>query len=152
MIARLVAYFFVGLLCAVGPLLIVIAIVSSVPTAEFVLASTATDGRIVSLDRVYYRFRYGYLPVFRFTANDGQTHMVRADSSTNWVRFKPGDRIRVLYINGRPESARIDSIPQLWMPQLILAILGALFTTVPVRIWMRKRTLSRAPIATDRNQ
>ena len=143
LIARLIAYFFVGVLCAVGPGLLIISIASSIPTARFVLASTATDGKIVSLDRVYYRSRYGYLPVFRFTANDGQIHMIRADSSTSLVRFKPGDRIRVLYLRDHPETARIDTFAQLWMPQFILGLVGVFFTTVPVRILMRKRAVRR---------
>ena len=145
MIARLIAYFFVGVLYAVGPLLLLIAIASSIPTAEFVLASTATDGTIVELERVYSkRHRYVYEPVFRFTANDGQTHMIRSDSNTALVPFKRGDRIRVLYLKDHPETARVDMLSQLWMPQLILAVLGAVFTAFSVRIPIRKRALRRA--------
>jgi len=145
-IARLIAYFFVGVLYAVGPLLLLIAIGSSIPTARFVLASTATDGIIIELQRVYLprRSKDVYLPVFHFTANDGQTHMMRANSNTSFVRFKRGDQIRVRYIKDQPETARIDTFAQLWMPQLILGIFGAMFTAVPVRIHMRKRALNRA--------
>lgn len=135
-----------------GPLLLIIAIATSIPTAEFVLSSTSTDGKIIELAQTPSRkYGYIYLPIFRFTANDGRPHTVRADSTTTLVGFKPGDRIRVLYLKDHPETARIDTLPQLWMPQLILAILGAFFTTVPVRIWMRKRALSGAPIAAGRN-
>ena len=76
MIARLIAYFFIGVLYAVGPLLLLIAISSSIPTARFVLASTTTDGKIIELAQTpSRRYGYVYLPVFRFTANDGQaTH------------------------------------------------------------------------------
>ena len=146
MIARLIAYFFVGVLYAVGPLLLLIAIASSIPTAEFVLASTATDGTVVDLERVYWphRSKEVYLPVFRFSSNDGQTHMIRSSSNTALVPFKRGDRIRVLYLKDHPETARIDTLPQLWMPQLILAVLGAVFTAFSVRIPIRKRALRRA--------
>ena len=70
--------------------------------------------------------------------------MVRANSNTSFVPFKPGDRIRVLYLKDHPESARINTIPQLWMPQLILGVFGAAFTMVAVRIQMRKRPPGRA--------
>jgi hypothetical protein len=151
-IARLIAWFFVGVLYAVGPLLLLIAIGSSTPTAKFVLNSAATDGRIVELERVpSRRYGYVYLPVFRFTANDGQSHMIRANSNTSLFPFKPGDTIRVRYLKDHPETARIDTIAQLWMPQLILAVLGAAFTTVPVRIQMRKRAPGRQAIAAERN-
>jgi hypothetical protein len=144
MTARLIAWFFVGVFYAVGPALLLIAISLSIPTVEFVLASIATDGRIIDLEPVYYRYRYVYEPVFRFTANDGKLHMIRSNSNTALVPFKRGDRIHVLYLKDHPESARIDTIPQLWMPQLILGVLGALFTTVPVRIQLRKRADRRA--------
>ena len=144
-IARLIAYFFVGVLYAVGPVLLLIAIVSSIPTAEFVLASTATDGKIVELEPIYSkRYRYVYEPVFRFTANDGQTHMLRSYSNTSFVPFKPGDRIRVLYITDHPETARIDSFAQLWMPQFVLGVLGAMFSAISVRIQIRRRAIRRA--------
>ena len=147
MIARLIAYFFVGVLCAVGPLLLLIAIALSIPTARFVFTSTAADGKIIYLQRAYSR-RFSkevYKPAVRFTANDGQTHIFVADSRTGLVPLKPGDAIRVLYIKDHPETARIDTFPQLWMPQLILGIVGVFFTIVPLRIMLRKRTLSRVP-------
>ena len=148
MIARLIAYFFVGVLYAVGPLLLLIAIATSVPTARFVLSSTATDGKIIYLQRVYSRqfSKEVYKPVVRFTANDGQAHIFVADSRMGLVPLKAGDTIRVLYLKDHPETARIDMIPQLWMPQLILGFFGAIFTVLSVRIQIRRRVRSRVAV------
>jgi hypothetical protein len=146
MIARLVAYFFVGALFAVCPLLLVIAIGSSIPTARFVLASTAADGKIIYMERVYSR-RFSkevYKPVIRFTDNDGRMHIFMAESRMGLVPLKAGDTIRVIYIASHPETARIDTFPQLWMAQFILGLVGIFFTTVALRILMRKRALSHA--------
>jgi hypothetical protein len=141
MLARLIGYFFVGILYAAGPALLLIAIASSLPTINFVRSATAADGIIIGINRVYYptRGRSSYLPVFRFTTTDGQAHMVMADSSASFIRFKRGDRVRVLYLNGRPETARIDTVPQLWMPQLILAFLGMVFSALSVGMLRRRR-------------
>ena len=87
-----------------------------------------------------------YLPVVRFIDNDGHPHMIMADSGVNWVPFKPGDHVRILYLKDRPESVRIDSVPQLWMPQLILAILGAILTRLSVRLLSRKSTPRRVVV------
>lgn len=143
LIARLIAYFFVGVLCAVGPIMLLIAIGTSIPTATFVLAGTATDGKIVYLQREYSR-RFSkevYNPVVRFTANDGQIHMFVAESRMGLVPLKSGDTIRVIYIASHPETARIDTFAQLWMAQFILGLVGIFFTTVTVRIMMKKRAL-----------
>ena len=129
-------------------MLLLIAIGSSIPTAEFVRASIVTDGEIVELQRVRSRpsTKAGYKPLFRFTANNGQTYTILANSATSLVPFKRGDQIRVLYIEGHPETARIDTFAQLWLPQVILGFFGAVFTAVPVRIQMRKRALDRAAL------
>ncbi|HEY2467707.1 MAG TPA: DUF3592 domain-containing protein [Terracidiphilus sp.] len=142
MIARLIARFFVGILYAAGPVLLLIAIGTSIPTARFVGAAVAADGKIISLNRVYLprRSKEVYLPVFRFTASDGHTHMLMADSNVSLVPFKPGDKVRILYLKDRPESARIDTVAQLWMPQLILGVIGAIFTGISVRILLRPRS------------
>jgi Protein of unknown function (DUF3592) len=142
-IARMIAYFFVGIFYAVGPLLLIIAIGLSIPTARFVLASTPTDGKIIYMQRVYFRqfSKSFYKPVVRFTANDGQIHSFVADSRSGLTALKLGDTVRVRYIQDHPDTARIDTVAQLWMPQLILAVLGAAFTTVPIRIQMRRRAL-----------
>jgi hypothetical protein len=138
--ARLIAYFFVGVLYAVGPGLLLIAIGSSIPTMNFVRASLAADGTIINLQRVYStrRSKEVYMPVFRFMGSDGQTHMIMASSNANWVPFKRGDHVRVLYLEGHPETARIDSIVQLWMAQIILAVIGALFTVFSVQMLTRR--------------
>ena len=144
-IARLIAYFFVGVMCAVGPLLLLIAFVTSIPTARFVLASTASDGKIIYMQREFSR-RFSkevYKPVVRFTTNDGQTHIFVAESRMGLVPLKAGDTLCVLYLNDHPETARIDTFPQLWMAQLILGVFGAFFTTITVRILVRKRALRR---------
>lgn len=142
MIARLIAFFFVGVLYALGPVLLLVAIGTSIPTAEFVHASLSADGTIVDLNRVYVarQSKEVYLPIFRFTANDGQSHMIMADSNINWVQFRRGDHIRVLYLKDRPESARINSVPQLWMAQLMLAFFGIIFTLLTVRMLRRHRS------------
>jgi hypothetical protein len=148
MLGRLIAYFFVGCLYAVGPLLLLIAIASSVPTARFISAGIAADGTIIDLNRVYLpsRSKEVYLPVFRFTADDGQTHMIMANSNANWIPFKRGDHVRVVYLKDHFETARIDSIPQLWMAQIILAFIGAVFCALS--IWMIRRKSGNRVVVT----
>ena len=81
-IARLIAYLFVGVLCAVGPLLLLIAIVSSIPKVEFVRNSVASDGKIIDLQPMNSRqfSKEVYKPVVRFADDNGQTRLFVADS------------------------------------------------------------------------
>jgi len=137
-IARLIAWFFVGLLYAVGPLLLVIAIVASIPTVFFVRNGVVADGTVIDLERVYSSqfSKEVYKPVVRFATTDGRIRLMMAHSN---VRLKLGEHTRVIYLKGYPETARIDTIAQLWMPQIILGVIGALFSTFSVRMLLRRR-------------
>jgi hypothetical protein len=137
------------LLYAVGPLLLLIAIVSSIPKVEFVRNSVASDGTIIGLQSVYSR-RFSkevYKPVVRFTDSNGQTHLFLAVSRAGLVPLKPGDSVRVLYLKDHPETARVDSIAQLWMPQPILALIGAVFVAFSVRILIRRKYRGHASVS-----
>jgi hypothetical protein len=81
--------------------------------------------------------------VVRFTDGNGQTRLFVADSRSGIDPLKPGDSVRVLYLRNHPETARIDTIAQLWMPQLILAFIGVVFVVFSVRILVRRKNLSR---------
>jgi hypothetical protein len=148
-IARLIAYFFVGVLHAVGPLLLLIAVVSSIPKVEFVRNSVVSHGTITALERIYSRqfSKEVYKPVVRFTDKNGQIRFFVAESRSGIVPLKPGDSVRVLYLKDRPETARIDTIAQLWMPQLILASIGAVFVVVSVRILIGRKNRNCVPIS-----
>lgn len=147
-IARMIAFFFVGILYAAGPLLLVIAIASAIPKAEFVFNSIAAEGKVISLERGYSKqfSKEVYKPVVRFTGGDGQIHLMIAESRAGLVRLKPGDSVRVIYLKDRPETARIDSIAQLWMPQLILGFIGGSFTFFSLRIVLRRRSARRVAV------
>ena len=143
LIARLIAYFFVGVLCIVGPLLLLIAAITSVPKIEFVCNSTAAEGKIISLERVYsiQRSKDVYKPVVRFYDGDGKIHIFVADSRAGFHLLQDGDRVPVLYLKDHPEIARIDTISQLWMPQPLMAFLGTLLLVFPVRILKQRSQL-----------
>jgi hypothetical protein len=148
-IARLIAYLFLGVLHAVGPLLLLIAIISSTPKVEFVRNSVVSDGTVIALQPMYSRqfSKQVYKPVVRFTDGNGQTRLFVADSRSGIDPLKPGDSFRVLYLRNHPETARIDTIAQLWMPQLILAFIGVVFVVFSVRILIRREGLNHTPIS-----
>ena len=148
--ARVIAYVFLGVLCAVGPLLLVLSLRSTIQTAMFVHGSVATDGKVLSLERVYAQrsSRYVYKPVFRFYSEDGKIHLVMASSDAHV--FKPlraGDSVRVLYPADHPELARIDSFAQMWSFQAVGGVLGAALTLFPISL-IRKRRAQRRTMAT----
>jgi hypothetical protein len=112
LIARLTAYFFLGVLHTAGPVLFLIAIISSIPKAEFVCNSVVADGIVVGLQPVYFRqfSKDIYHPVVRFTDAGRRAHLFMAPNRGGLVPLKPGDSVSVLYLKGHPETARINTL------------------------------------------
>jgi hypothetical protein len=145
--ARLIAFLLIGVSFVVGPLLLLLALGSSIRMENFIRTSLAAEGTILELRPVYLprRSRYAYRPVFRFTADDGRIWILTAASAAHLTTpFRPGDQIHVLYPRDHPELARIDTFAQLWNFPVVSGFLGAVLTLFPLLALRRKRALRRA--------
>jgi uncharacterized protein DUF3592 len=133
---RLIAYGFLGAFCLVGPLFLLIALDSAVHRAVFIHTALRAEGTVIEM-RPTHSSRTGagtYIPVFRYTADDGQAYIVVSDVSVRRLSLSEGEQVRVLYQQGHPENARIDAFTPLWLYPLIFGIVGAAFSSIPALI------------------
>ena len=139
--ARIIAYFFVGILCAAGPVMLLIAAGTGIERALFVRSSLSAEGVIVGLSpvRSHRPTDKSRRPVFRFTAKNGTSFTITSNIAQSPSPWRFGDRVRVLYQPDHPENAHIDSFLQLWMPQVIVGIVGGAFSAMPFLIFVRRR-------------
>jgi hypothetical protein len=138
--SRLSAYILIGIFCLPGPVLLLITGVTVIQRAIFLNSAKSVQGQVIALREAPLRrnSRPSYFPVFRFTAADGQTRTVTsnvADRQTAWL----GKPVPVLYLPGHPQSARINTFPQLWEDQIIPSGVGAAFSAIPLLILFRRR-------------
>jgi hypothetical protein len=136
----MVAYLFIGIFCAAGPVVLLIAAVTGVERALFIHSAFPADGVIVGLLQappLTTRNR-ARSPIFRFTTNDGRTFTVTSHIAQRPVPWRFGDRVPVLYEPRHPENAAIDAFAQLWEPQVVLGIVGGGFSTLPLLIFLRR--------------
>ena len=141
LLARVIAYVLVGVLCAAGPVMLLIAAGTGLERFLFVRSSLSTDGVIVALrhtPRPGKPMSQSCSPIFRFTANNGMSMTVTSHISQSQCPWQIGERVRVLYQQDHPENARIDSLVQLWGPQIILGIIGAVLSIFPLLIVLRR--------------
>ena len=130
---RLVVYGFFGAFGVVGLVFLLIALSTAVHRVEFIHAAQRTEGTVIEM-RPTHHSRYGagsMFPVFRFTAGDGLMYMVVSDVYVRPTAFRVGERVTVLYMQGHPETARIDAFTPLWLSTLVPGIVGAAFFCVP---------------------
>jgi Protein of unknown function (DUF3592) len=138
--SRIVAYLFLAVVCSAGPIVLLIAAGTGIERALFIHASRPADGVIVGLAWVPTRkFTRARFPVFRFTTSDGQSYSVTSTNAQSPPPWRLGDRVAVLYDPRHPQNAHIDSIVQLWEAQMILGVVGAGFSTVPLLFFLVRR-------------
>ena len=146
--SRLIAYGFVGSFCVVGPLFLLIALNVAVHRAVFIHTALRAEGTVIEM-RPTHSTRTGagaYIPVFRYTADDGRIYIIVSDVSVRRLSLSEGEQVRVLYQQGHPENARIDAFTPLWLYSLIFGIVGAAFSSVPALILVnRMRQRSGCP-------
>jgi hypothetical protein len=138
---RIIAYGFLGLVCAAGPILLLIAAGTGIERALFLHSSLSADGVIVGLRPVWlYRpSDQSRQPVFRFTAKNGMSFTVTSNIAQSPSPWQPGDAVRVFYQQDHPENAHIDSFFQLWESQVIVGIVGGVFSAIPLLIFLLRR-------------
>ena len=138
---RLIACGLIGIFCVPGPLGLLFALNLTLHRAVFIHTALRTDGTVIWMEPVR-TTRTGAgtcIPVFRFTANDGRSHIIDSDVSVPFSTFKRGDRVRVLYRQNNPEIAHIDAFSTLWQESLVVGIWGAVWSSIPVLILVIRR-------------
>lgn len=144
-VLRVIAYGIVGIMCAVGVILLAIALRSAVDQAMFVHDAVRANGTIIDVRCTSKSLRHGYqcTPVFRFTSNDGQMYMILSRTGGNFNDFRVGTPVAVLYLSDHPATAQIDSFAQMWAFAVIFAVLGLVILFFPLQIlraqWRQRR-------------
>ena len=65
-----------------------------------------------------------YFPQVKFTTKDGKTVEFTSQVTSRAEQYKPGDPVRVLYRENKPEEAFIGSFKSLWAVAIIFTASG----------------------------
>jgi Protein of unknown function (DUF3592) len=138
-LARAIAYFFVAIIASVGPILLTGAAVAAFRHASHNRTCVSAEGTILELRVVRGKGgRFSYTPLFRFTADDGQTYMLVSNTASNPAGFTVGEHVKVIYQHGDPIHAEIDSL-LMWRLEIVLAVVGSALSSFPVLVFLRRR-------------
>ncbi len=91
-----------------------------------------SQGTVIEMVRVIGRKGSTYKPVVRFTTPEGENVTVQSFSSSNPPRYEPGDGVTIIYPPGHPEKANIDSFLDLWMPTILVSLIGVGFFIIAI--------------------
>jgi Protein of unknown function (DUF3592) len=145
--ARLIVYGFFGAFGLVGLLSLAIALNATVQRVTFLRAALPASGTVLEM-RPAHTSRQGAgndIPVFRFRATDGRNYLQVSDVSVRRGSLAVGESVRVLYLPGEPQSARLDGFSALWQYPLVFAVVGGTFLGVALWSFGRMLRLRRSP-------
>lgn len=84
-----------------------------------------------------------YKPVVEWTGPDGSPRKLTGSVGSSPASHSRGERVKVRYKPGVPESARLDSFMENWFLSLILGFLGVIFTGigagVTIHEWRKRK-------------
>jgi hypothetical protein len=146
--ARILVFGFFGSFLVVGALFIAISLKTIAERVAFLESATHTQGTILEM-RPVYATRHGagtLIPVFKYTASDGQSYMIVSGVSVRASVFRVNQQVPVLYRVGEPNSAVLDSYGPLWQYATVFGVVGAAFFGFPAilfyRYWRSRRAES----------
>jgi hypothetical protein len=130
--ARLLVYGFIGAFGLVGVAGLVLATQQVLESASFLHSAMHVPGTITELRPVRNTRHYAgtVIPVFRFSTGDGLNYQGTSAIPVRASAYRVNDRVQILYLPGRPDTARLDRFGVLWTSSLVFGIVGAAFTGV----------------------
>lgn len=130
---RLTAYGFIGIFGLVGFLFLFIAIDSAAHQINFIHHALRAEGTVIDMQPTHSTRHWAgmYIPLVRYTADDGHMYILVSDIPVQPSALSRGEQVTVLYLQGHPETARIDASSSLWTFSLVFGIVGAAFSGVP---------------------
>ena len=93
---KIVVYLFVGLVCVVGPGLLLIAAVTGVERALFLHSAATAEGAIIALRETQSAGSKSFFPIFQFKAANGMSYTVTSNIAERPTSWRLGGPVRVL--------------------------------------------------------
>ena len=91
-----------------------------------------------------------WAPVIKFTDRAGKEHTFESTVSSDPPAYKIGEKIEVLYPEGKPEDVFINSFTEKWLTPIMLFFAGIVM--LPFSVWMMFKAFRRdKPSSTNQN-
>lgn len=148
---KLIKYIFL----IIGILMLVGAYFLYKNTADFINNATTTEGTVVELievrsedtdtsnSRNKKRYSYTYKPRVEFNTKTGKLIEFMSSTSSNPPSYTKGEKVEVLYLEDKPEKAKINGTTSLWLGVMIIGGLGSVFFLIGFGIFFLKRLKER---------
>ena len=99
-------------------------------------AFVKTEGTVLRMREVESNENTGvtWAPVIKFTDRAGNEHVFESTVSSDPPAYKVGDKVPILYPEGKPKDVFIDSFMEKWFTPIMLGVAGLIMFIVS--FWM----------------
>ena len=125
----------------------VLGIVFSLETLNFVTHSREASGEIVELVESRDGSRVNHFPKFRFNDDQQTTYTVRSTLGNISSKYEVGQTVRVLYDPEHPNDAKIYSFSHLWFNTFFFVSFGVLLVIV---VFVIRVCIAQEELETDK--
>lgn len=115
---------------AVGSVCLILFIVLSITTIQFIARATTATGTVVSYETTRGESGTMYKPVVQFKTVDGKTISFTSKVGSSSRSYDYHQEVKVLYDPESPGNASIKSFLGLWFLPMILGILGCVSSAI----------------------
>jgi hypothetical protein len=118
-------YLGIAVLCLVGGAITLFVVKSIIETFVFIRAAGRTAGTVIHLATTRNSDGHTlYLPVFEYRTNDGTRYQFTSTIASRPPSYKIGDTATILYLRRNPQNAKVKSFVELWLMNIIFAVIG----------------------------
>jgi hypothetical protein len=103
-------------------------------TSSFLQGAAKAEGTVVELVRSRSSDSTTYAPVIQFTDQKGVAFEFTSSTSSNPPGYTEGEKVEVLYLQDRPQEAKINGFFSLWGGAVIVGGLGGVFFLIGATI------------------
>jgi hypothetical protein len=121
-----------------GLILVTACVYYTVNTLRFLSSAELATGTVTDLVR---GDRGGLAPVFQWTDGAGRTYKKTYNKAASPPAFNKGQSVPIYYLANQPHAARMGGFWELWLPSIVLALMGLVFLTASGLVWIYRKQI-----------
>jgi hypothetical protein len=133
-------YLVMAILFLVGGGILLFVIKNTIETVVFIRSASKTVGQVIRLATTRNSDGHTlYLPVFQYRTNDGSLHEYTSTVASKPPAYQIGATATLFYLRKNPQNAKLRSFSELWLLNLILALVGSTLCAGGVQLFLYLR-------------
>jgi len=122
----------------IGGLLLWLSLSAYIKNQAFLKIANSSTAKVINFAKINAQNGVTYAPVFEFRDKQERLHQVQSHTSSSYPLYEINQSIDILFDPQNPNEAKIDKPFEIWGAFLIMSLVGVLFFSVGVILFVLK--------------